>query len=331
MKGRVLLVILIALTVAAAGCAPAQQVSTTAKPIKVAVVLASTVNDMAWGQSLYTGLTQVQKDMGGESALQIKVSEGMGKLPDATAAIRDYATQGYDIIFAHGSQYAAAAAEIAKEFPKTTFAWGTATNTYNLPNVYAYTSAAEQGGYVQGLIAGKLSKSKVLGVTGPVEVGDSKAYVDGFIQGAASVDPAIKVNKSWTGSFSDVALMTEAAKTHIAAGADGLTATSQSAVGTVGAAKAAGNVVYFGMQSDQASLAPNNVVSSQVYDWTDMLKQMIAGRKAGKLGGVTYIASLKNGGLKISYNPSYKLADDVKKAADTAIEAIKSGSIKVNP
>jgi basic membrane protein A and related proteins len=327
MKKRVLVLVLLAMVMVGAS----QQASAADKPIRVAVVLASTVNDMAWGQSMYTALVAIQKSMGGESALQIKVSENMGKLPDANAAIRDYATQGYDIIFAHGSQYAASAAEIAKDFPKVTFAWGTATNTYGLPNVYAYTSAAEEGGYVQGLMAAKLSKSKILGITGPVEVGDSKQYADGFVQGARSVDPAIKVNKTWTGSFSDVALMTEAAKTHISAGADGLTATSQSAVGTVGAAKAAGKVVYFGMQADQTSLAPDNVVSSQVYDWIDMLKQMIAGRKANKLGGVTYVGHLNNGGIKIVFNPQYKLSGDVKKAADAAIEGIKKGTIKVNP
>ncbi len=61
-----------------------------------------------------------------------------------------------------------------------------------------------------------LTKSKKIGVTGPVEVGDAKTYIDGFVQGVTSVDPTINVSKTWTGSFSDVALMTEAAKTHIA-------------------------------------------------------------------------------------------------------------------
>ena len=40
----------------------------------------------------------VQKEMGGESALQIAYSENMYKVPDAAAAIRDYASQGFDIV-----------------------------------------------------------------------------------------------------------------------------------------------------------------------------------------------------------------------------------------
>ena len=47
-----------------------------------------------------------------------------------------------------------------------------------------------------------------------------------------------------------------------------------------------------------------------------MLKEMIADRKTGKLGGETFTLQLKNDGLKMAFNPGYKLPADVKKAAD---------------
>jgi basic membrane protein A and related proteins len=197
--------------------------------------------------------------------------------------------------------------------------------------VLAYTAAAEQGGFVNGVLAAKLTKSKVIGVTGPVEIGDAKTYISGFAQGVASVDPSIRVSKTWTGSFSDVALMAEAAKTQIAAGADILTGSSQSVVGSIGAAKAKGKVLWFGTQQNQTALAPELVVASQQYDWTGVLKEIIKKNKAGKLGGETYVAQLKNGGLKIVYNPGFKLSGAVKKAADKAIADIISGTVKVNP
>jgi len=291
----------------------------------------SAITDVAFSQSMWTALKTIQADMGGESKMEIKYSENMFKVPDAAAALRDYASQGFDLIIAHGSQYVASAGEVAKDFPKITFVWGTDTKTFDLPNVYAYTPAAEEGGFVQGVMAAKMTKSKLIGITGPVEVGDAKTYVNGFVQGVASVDPNIKINKTWTGSFSDVALMTEAAKTHIAAGADILTGSSQAAVGSINAAKEKGNVLWFGMQSDQASLAPQNVVACVVYDWVPMLKEIIAARQAGQPGGKVYIMHLKDGGLKIAINSGVSVPDDVKKAAEQAIEGIKSGSIKVNP
>jgi basic membrane protein A len=280
---------------------------------------------------MWSALQSVQKDMGGESALELAYTDNLFSVPDAAAAIRDYASKGYDIVIAHGSQYGSSVQDIAPDFPDTTFAWGTDVNTFGMKNIYAYTAAAEQGGYVNGVMAAKLTQSKTIGVTGPVEVGDAKTYIDGFVQGVTSVDPAIKVNKTWTGSFSDVALMTAAAKTHIAAGADILTGSSQSVVGSIGAAKDAGNVLWFGTQADQSSLAPSLVVASQVYDWTGMLKDMIAKHQAGTLGGDVYALTLANGGLSMAYNSGYSLRADVKAAGDAAIAGIKDGSITATP
>ena len=73
------------------------------------------------------------------------------------------------------------------------------------------------------------------------------------------------------------------------------------------------------------------VVASQVYDWTGMIREIIAKNKAGTLGGETYILQLKNDGLKIAFNPGYALAADVKAAGDKAIADIIAGTVKVNP
>lgn len=319
--------LLIAMLVTA--CGPAA--TAAPKTIRIAVIMPSATNDAAFSQSMWSALQTVQSDLGGSSAVELAYTDNLFNVPDAAAAIRDYASKGYDIVIAHGSQYGSSVQDIAPDFPNTTFAWGTDVNTFGMPNVYAYTAAAEQGGYVNGVMAAKLTKSKTIGVTGPVEVGDAKTYIDGFVQGVASVDPSINVAKTWTGSFSDVALMTAAAKTHIQAGADILTGSSQSVVGSIGAAKDAGNVLWFGTQADQSSLAPNLVVASQVYDWTAMLKDMITKHEAGTLGGSVYTLTLANNGLKISYNSGYSLPADVKTAADAAIQGIQSGSITVNP
>lgn len=303
----------------------------TGKAIRIAVVMPSATTDMSWSQSMYSALKAVQTKMGGESALVLQYSESMFKIPDAAIAIRDYASQGIDIIIAHGTQYSASIEEVARDFPKTVFVHGSGVDTFGLPNVYAYIAAAEEGGFVNGVMAAKLTRSKRIGVTGPVDAGDAKTYIAGFVQGVASVDPSIKVSETWTGSFSDVALMTEAAKTHIAAGADVLTGSSQSIVGTIGAAKAHGKVLLFSTQWDQSSLAPSLVVASQVYDWTAMIEEIISSRQAGTLGGKKYLLNLKDGSLKIVYNPGYSLPADVKAAGDKAIKDIMEGTITVQP
>ncbi|MGB6607682.1 MAG: BMP family ABC transporter substrate-binding protein, partial [Atribacterota bacterium] len=113
--------------------------------------------------------------------------------------------------------------------------------------------------------------------------------------------PDGQVNVNWTGSFSDVALASEAAQTHINVGADVLTGTAQMVVGAIGVARQRG-VLWFGTQANQTSLAPEVVVANQVYDWTVVLRPMIQLIKEGKMGGTTYALTLANGGLKIVVN-----------------------------
>ncbi len=328
-----LLVAGLVLTTGALWAGGEKEVAGTAasEPFRIAVIMPSATTDTAFSQSMWTALKSVQADLGGESAVELVHSENMFKVPDAAAAIRDYAGQGYDLIIAHGSQYGALVEEIAPDFPDQAFAWGTDVNTFGLPNVYAYTAAAEQGGYVNGVMAGMLTKSGVIGVTGPVNVGDAHTYISGFVQGVKAVNPNAKVSETWTGSFSDVALMAAAAQTQIAAGADILTGSSQSVVGSIGAAEKSGNVLWFGTQADQASLSSSLVVASQVYDWTAMIKDMISATEKGVYGGKTFVLTLENGGLKIAFNSGYSIPGDVKKAADKVIVDIAGGTTKITP
>ena len=179
-------------------------------------------------------------------------------------------------------------------------------------------------------MAGMLSESGVIGVVGPIEVGDAKLYVDGFIAGAAAANPEATVNSNWIGSFSDVALASEAAQTHMGAGADVMTGTAQMVVGAIGVAEE-NNVLWFGTQSAQTSLAPSIVVANQVYHWEVVLAEMLDLIDAGTYGGQAFTITLANGGLDIDYNSDYALPDDVKEAAEAAIEGIKDGSITIFP
>jgi basic membrane protein A len=166
-------------------------------------------------------------------------------------------------------------------------------------------------------------------VVGPIEVGDAKLYVDGFIAGAQAQQPGIKVNVNYIGSFSDVALASEAAQTHADAGADALTGTAQMVVGAIGVAEERG-IPWFGTQANQTSLAPDIVVASQVYDWTVVLDDVIALVQDGTYGGKIYALTLENGGLLIEYNDGFELTTQVKDLAEAAIAGIKDGSIVVD-
>jgi basic membrane protein A len=306
------------MSVAPAGAASSMPV------LKVALVAPSAVNDLAFTQSMVAALDSLKTSY----HLQIAISDNEFVVSDAANLIRQYAADHYNLVIAHGSQYGSTLQALAPKFPKVSFAWGTAGSTFNEPNIYAYQAASNQGGYVQGYMAGMLSKSHVIGVIGPIDVGDAQLYVDGFKAGVLAQDPKATVHVSFTGSFSDVSLMASAAKAYVADGADVLTGSSQSVVGAIGIAKA-DKVAWFGTQWTQASLAPSEVVSSQVYNWVPVLEHIFTGIRAGKLGGSTYTITLGNNGEKIVFNPAYPLLANVKAQADKLVAQIAAGTLTV--
>ncbi len=297
--------------------------------IRIAIVMPSTINDLAWSQALYDSLLRLQEKAGGEDAIELAYSENMFNVTDAAAAIRDYAADGYNVVIAHGTQYGTSLFEIAPDFPETTFAYGTSTNTgadEGIENIFAYEARAEEGGYVNGVLAAGLSESGIIGVVGPVEAGDAKLYIDGFVAGAMAANPNIQVNVSYTGSFGDTALAAEAANTHIAAGADVLTGSAQQVVGAISVAEEQG-VVWMGTQSDQSSLAPETVVASQLYDWDGILSGILQKNQAGEYGNSAYALTLANNGLVMDFADS--LDADAIAAAEEAAAAIAAGDIDV--
>lgn len=322
--------LLLSLILIVALAVPVFSASAQDEPFKVAVVMPSTINDLAFSQSMYDALLAVQDEMGGEDAFQIVYSENMFVIDDAATAIRDYASQGYNLVIAHGSQYGSSLQEIAPDFPDTSFAWGTTVDTFvdqGIDNIFAYEARAEEGGYVNGVMAAMLSESGVIGVVGPIETGDAKLYVDGFNAGVLSVNPDATVEINYIQSFSDLSLAAAAAETMLADGADVLTGTAQMVPGAIGKAQEAG-ALWFGTQADQTSLAPDVVVANQVYNWTVVLDEMIAKIKDGQMGGEAFAITLENGGEVISFNEDFELPEDVMAAAEATIDQIVSGEIR---
>ncbi|HAY84348.1 MAG TPA: BMP family ABC transporter substrate-binding protein, partial [Chloroflexi bacterium] len=120
-KISMLLVIAVLLLSACGGGA---EETTEPEMFRVAVVMPSAISDLAFSQSMYDALSAIQAERGADK-FEFVYSESMFVVDDAATAIRDYATQGYNLIIAHGSQYGSSLQEIAPDFPETSFAWGT--------------------------------------------------------------------------------------------------------------------------------------------------------------------------------------------------------------
>ena len=146
MKSRFALVVLFVFAAIALAIVP---LSAQDDVFSVAAVAPSATTDLAFSQSMFDALTLLDEEMG--EAFEFTFQEGTFIVDDAAVALREWASSGeYDLVIAHGSQYGSIVEELAAEFPEVSFAWGTDVNTFGLDNVFAYTAASDQGGYING-------------------------------------------------------------------------------------------------------------------------------------------------------------------------------------
>ena len=215
--------------------------------LKVALIAPSASNDLAFTQSMYSALESLK----GSENLQISVSADEYVVSQAANIIETYAHEGYNLIMPT-VPYGRIIEQLAPSSRRSPSHGGPRGATFGMKNVFAYEANSNEGGYVQGYMAALLSKSKVLGICGPIATGDAKLYVDGFVAGAKAAAAASKFKVTahtvYTGSFSDNSLMASCAKTFVGNGADVLTGSSQSVVGAIGVGSGQQAVVRHAME-----------------------------------------------------------------------------------
>ena len=288
--------------------------------VKIALIIESTVDDKGWGQAMHDAIKAVERKYG-SSLVEYSYSEKM-KPVDAGSAARQYASRGFDIIIAHGAQFKNLILELSEEFPKTTFAFGTNADV-GPKNVFTYMPMSQETGYINGVIAGMVTRTNIIGIIGPVDAGDSARYNRGFWLGVKSVNPKADIKIAHTGSFADYVKAAELAHTHIKAGADVLTGAAQQSTGGLRAVAEYKDkpIWWLGQDTLQLTMPEGfKVIAACSYDYAPVVEAMIDKRQAGTLGGENIPLTFKNGGFVFKYNDSVGtvLTADIRKAADKA-------------
>lgn len=291
---------------------------------KVALVTPGPVSDSGWNALAYSGLQAVQKELGAKIDNQEAADT---KIKDA---LRSYAQQGYKVVFGHGFEYNQPAADMAKDFPGTVFV--TSSGGKTAPNVGAFRFYLEQGFYLAGMLAGKMSKSGVIAEVGGVGgIPSIESTFKAFDAGAKSVNPAIKVIKVYTGSFTDVAKAQAATEQVIAQGADFVIHQANNAAkGVFDACKAKG-AYAFGANADQNAVEPDTVIASATIVADPAFVEVAKSVKDGTFKGSVQLFGMDKGAIEFAFNPKLvsKISADVKKLIEDAEANIKSGKLVV--
>jgi basic membrane protein A len=301
---------------------------TGSKVVKIALIVESTIDDKGWAQAMHDGILDAQKQLPG----RIEYSYSEKQLPvDAGSSARQYVSQGYHIIIAHGAQFKNLCLEMAEEFPKTVFAFGTSAEV-GPANVFTYMPESEETGYINGIIAGLTTKNNIIGYVGPVDGGDSARYGRGFILGVKAVNPTARILVAHSGSFSDMVKAGEVAQSQIRTNADILTGASQQALGAL---RAVGDSQYasrnlWWVGQDIAQIGTNEgkakCLAASSYNYTAVIVGLVQKLDAGVRGGECIPMNFNNNGFVFTYNDalSSQVSADTKAKVTAALAQLKA-------
>lgn len=298
--------------------------------LKIAGIL-SAGKEAPWETSFVTSMDRViaAKPHG----LNIEVNYTENVYDNAEQVFRTYAETGdYDILFGD-TAYADAIEKLKDEFPDILFVMSGSGNRGMGGNAYWIFVHAHEPAYVMGEIAGKMTKTNVVGSVATFPAEDTNDQINAFFAGAKSVNPDVKQKITYIQSWYDPAKSNEATSAQIAAGADMIY--QMSGAFEVCEEKQIG---CFGNYVDMAPAAPKSIIASAIVKWDPHINWIIDEWWTAKTTGAPFNApmepkwfSMAEGSGDVVLNPARaaEMPDDVKKMVDDSMAAIRSGEMKV--
>lgn len=290
--------------------------------IGVCLVINTNLGDKSICDLSYSGLKKIEADYG----VRIKCIELGGDATKQVPTFVDLAEDSeWDIIIAGTPNLRESLLEAAQDYPEQQFILydssvvnaeeGVAAEDF--ANVYSMEHAQNEGSYIVGAAAAMLTTSgadktnpeKVIGFVGGGQNTAIEDFLVGYIEGAKSVDPEIKVLISYIGSFADSAKGKELAMVQIDQGADVVFAVAGGAGLGVLSGCAEKNVYSIGVDGDQYEILKTDDAATAAAICTSMQK---------KCDNTVYnsVSAALEGTLAYGTYDKLGLADGVVGAAD---------------
>ena len=229
---------------------------------KVGFVYVGPIGDGGWTYEHNKGRLAVEEELG--DAVETVYVENVAEGPDAERVMTQMALDGADLIFTTSFGYMDATINVAKKFPNVKFEH--ATGYKRADNVSTYSARFYEGRAIQGHIAGKMTKSNIIGYIASFPIPEVIRGINSAYIHAAKVNPDVEFKIIWVYTWFDPAKEADAAKALIEQGADVVLQHTDSTAPQA-AAQEAGDVITFGQASDMGQYAPMPRVSSIIDDW----------------------------------------------------------------
>ena len=287
---------------------------------KVGFVYVGPVGDGGWTYEHDQGRLAVEAEFGDkvETVYVENVAEG----PDAERVMTQMALDGADLIFTTSFGFMDPTINVAAKFPNVKFEH--ATGYKRADNVSTYSARFYEGRAIQGHIAGKMTKSNIVGYIASFPIPEVIRGINSAYIHASKVNPDVEFKIIWVYTWFDPAKEADAAKALIEQGADVVLQHTDSTAPQA-AAQEAGNVITFGQASDMGQYAPFPRVSSIIDNWAPYYVERTRAVMEGTWESVDTWDGIPTGMVKIG-EISDAVPADVKEEALAMIEAIRTGA-----
>ena len=227
----------------------------------MAFVYVAPIGDLGWTWAHEQGRLMVEEEFG--DRVETTFIESVPEGPDAERVIRDFAQKGYDVQFTTSFGFMDPTITVAGEFPDKFFMHCSGYRTAD--NSATYFGRMYQPRYLSGLVAGKMTKSNIIGYVAAFPIPEWKCGINVFTLGVREANPDAEVRVVWTSTWFDPVLEKEAAEGLLDVGADIITQ-HQDTTEPQKAAKDRG-VLSVGYDSDMAQFVGDTVLTSPVWNW----------------------------------------------------------------
>jgi basic membrane protein A and related proteins len=208
--------IVLAATAAALTAAVGLGGASAADKLKVGFIYLGPIGDLGWTHQHNLGREAMVKEFGDK--VETTYLENVNEGPDSERSIEQLVRAGNKLIFTTSFGYMDPTLKVAKKYPNVHFEH--ATGYKRDKNMSTYSGRFYEGRYIQGIIAGKMSKSGVLGYIGSFPIPEVISGINATILGAQTVNPNIKVKIIWANTWFDPGKEADAAKALLDQGAD---------------------------------------------------------------------------------------------------------------
>lgn len=297
-------------------------------PLKVGFVYVGPVGDIGWTYAHNQGRLAMEKAL--PSKVKSTYVENVPEGADAERVIRQLAADGNKIIFTTSFGFMNPTLKVARSFPNTNFAHATGYKMSS--NVAIYQARTYEGAYMLGVLAGKMTKSNILGFVGSFPVPEVIRNINAFTLGAQSVNPKVRTKVVWVNSWYDPARERQAAETMIAQGTDVLSQNTDSPA-VIQTAQEKG-VYAFGWDSDMAKFGPRAQLVASTLNWGPYYTQTVKSVLAGSWKPTDTLWGIKEGTVTLTaLNPLVppvvaKLFNEKKQAVIAGKLVMFAGPIK---